>query len=193
MSATNRGGKRRKDDFYETPSFCVQKLACLGLPGGNWLEPGAGKGAISKAYAEHLPVSFRSINWVAIEKRASFVRRMIQNVPRPELIYHLDFLLEEPPNLNYDFAIGNPPYSLAAEFVERALQFAPRVVFLLRLNFLGSKKRIEFYDRVGVPDVYVITPRPSFTGGGNDACEYGWFDFRREWRGRKRGEVQILD
>jgi hypothetical protein len=64
VSATKRGsGVRTPDDAYETPAWCVQRLLeKLQLPGGNWLEPGAGDGAIIKAVGCGFP-GVRGIPW----------------------------------------------------------------------------------------------------------------------------------
>jgi len=77
--------------------------------------------------------------------------------------------------------IGNPPYSLAREFVEHSYQVAHRgapIVFLLRLAFLESVKRRTLWETMRPFHVYVLTPRPSFTGKGTDATAYAVFEWR---------------
>jgi len=66
MSATGRGRERDEHDFYETPAWCVHRLleAVPQLPGGAWLEPCAGKGAIIRAVNE---VRKDPIHWTAVE------------------------------------------------------------------------------------------------------------------------------
>lgn len=168
MSATNRSDVRRPDDFYETPAWCVRRLLeAVDLPGGVWIEPSAGHGAIIKAVN-----AIRSdVRWAGFEIR-------------PEAREHLDPLVFNHGSVNMDFlktnwldtpavVIGNPPYSQAMEFVTHALYSGAYVAFLLRLNFLGSDKRSAFM-RGHMPDVYVLPNRPSFTGGGTDAIEYAW-------------------
>jgi hypothetical protein len=76
------------------------------------------------------------------------------------------------------------------EFIAKALTYASYVVMLLRLNFLGSGKRAAFFARE-MPDIYVLPDRPSFTGRGTDATEYGWFVWTPE-RGRRAGKVEVL-
>lgn len=78
----------------------------------------------------------------------------------------------------YNTVITNPPYTLAQEFVEKALRDVEdggEVIMLLRLNFLESKKRAEFWKQNPPSHIYVLTKRPSFTGKGTDATGYGWF------------------
>ena len=80
----------------------------------------------------------------------------------------------------WDLIIGNPPYSFAAEHVEHARKLlAPegRLVFLLRINFLGSTKRVEWFKAHQPVSVTPIAPRPSFIDGRNDATEYAIFEW----------------
>ncbi len=171
MSATNRGAVRRPDDFYETPSWCVERLLeRLELPGGEWLEPASGGRAIVNA-VNHVR---DDVSWTTTDLREG-----------------LDFLQTEKWWTRFAVAITNPPYSLAMEFVEHALPIADYVVMLLRLNFLGSEKRGVFMRREA-PDVYVLPNRPSFTGGGTDATEYCWMVWTPE-RGRRAGKIEVLD
>ena len=62
-----------------------------------------------------------------------------------------DFL-KVTPTTKYDVVMSNPPFSLAMEFVEHSMKFAPVVVMLLRLAFLESAGRNSFL-RVNTPDV----------------------------------------
>jgi len=74
----------------------------------------------------------------------------------------------------WDLVISNPPYVDAEGFVMHSLRIAEVSCFLLRLNWLASKKRAAFH-RAHPADVFVLPRRPSFTGGGTDATEYAWF------------------
>ena len=56
-----------------------------------------------------------------------------------------------------------------------SLEHAQCVVMLLRINFLGSKKRYGFWKKNPPQAMYVLSKRPSFTGKGTDATEYAWF------------------
>lgn len=191
MSATNRGAKRRAADYYPTPAYCVWRLLdYVPLPSGRWLEPGAGNGAIIRA--THGDPRVAAVRWTAIERRRRPMEKLRRAIGSSGEAWTADFLRHDFGLRRFDLAIGNPPYRRAVEFIERSLELAPQVVFLLRLNFLGSQKRIEFFKRVGVPDVYVLPDRPSFNGKGSDATEYAWMEFRPEWAGRSGGRTSIL-
>lgn len=83
-----------------------------------------------------------------------------------------------------DLVIGNPPYSLAEAHVTLARQTSPVVAFLLRLSFLGSQERERtLWSAPGLRYLIPIARRPSFTGGGSDACEYAVFIWERGFAG----------
>lgn len=84
----------------------------------------------------------------------------------------------------YDWVVGNPPYSDAEAHVRHALSIARKgAAFLLRLAFLESAGREDFW-RANTPSrVIVLTRRPSFTGGGTDNCAYGWFIWHKQAKG----------
>lgn len=192
MSATNRGAKRRASDYYPTPAYCVWRLLDgVKLWPGRWLEPGAGTGAVIRATRGDPRVA--AVRWTAVERRAAACRDLANELRAGDRLVQADFLRHDFGRRRFDVAIGNPPYRYAREFIERALSLAPQVVFLLRLNFLASRKRVDFFRRVGMPDVYVLPDRPSFTGTGTDATEYAWMEFRTEWAGRDCGGVASLD
>jgi len=88
-----------------------------------------------------------------------------------------------------DWVVGNPPYSDAEAHVRHALSISPRVAFLLRLAFLESAERLPLWSAHRPRRVYVLSERPSFTGGGTDSAAYGWF----VWDGSpKRTELEWL-
>jgi len=184
VSATNRGASRRKDDFYATPSWCVHRLIeRLDLPGGQWLEPCAGNGAIVDAVH-------------AKRDDVSFVTNDLRK--RPYVEFNLDYLKHADKFRGFSVLMTNPPFSLAMEFIKAALANAPSesvVAMLLRLNFLASDGRRKFFADSGLmPDVYVLPNRPSFTEDGKtDAAEYAWFvwpEDRGHWR--DEGRIAVL-
>ncbi len=183
MSATGRGKERAANDFYETPARCVEELmqAC-DLGGANWLEPSAGSGAIIRAVNAIKP----GITWAAVEldnRHSSNLKALTNNV-------HVGSYLTWEKDRHYDVVIGNPPYSLAMEFVQTSLRNADTVALLLRLCFAASKKRADFMMST-CPDVYVLSQRPSFTGGGTDSTDYAWFVWHSD-KPTTRGSFQVI-
>lgn len=202
MSVTGHNADvRQDDDTYLTPAWAVHRLleACA-LPGGTWLEPCAGNGAIIRACSV---LAFQPV-WHADEIRPE-CEASLRDLAHYEI--H-DFLTQHRPDARYSVAITNPPFSLSLEFLRRCMEVADEVVFLQRLPWLASAKRAGLFRRC-TPDVYVLPDRPSFvnirrrvreTKGKNtgklkwvttttDATDYGWMRFRGE---RDHGTFQIL-
>ena len=190
MSATNRGTPRASADFYVTPSFCVYRLLeRLDLPGGKWLEPCAGDGAIIRAVNR-----VRSdVQWYAGEIRAECEEELLPLVHRPRRLWLGRFSLSFNPlrQRHYSVIFTNPPYNQAEQFIHDCLPLADYTVMLLRLNFWGSDRRQRFLQR-HAPDTYVLPNRPAFVGGKTDATEYAWL----VWHGarvRHHGRILVLD
>lgn len=89
----------------------------------------------------------------------------------------------------YDAIIMNPPYSKALEFVEKSLTQAPTVCAFLRIQFLESQRRREFFDKHPPKRVCVFSSRiPSSKNAKFDPKEssavcYAWFIWERSFTG----------
>jgi hypothetical protein len=202
VSATGRGTVRNEADFYPTPEWCTRRIveACDDLQhGGLWLEPAVGGRAILRGVEAACANGFERPSWWtndlyrhdAPAGPRQFERDFLKDqafAPNPNVLGTSSCCSEVPEG--WDVIITNPPYSLALEFIERALPLADVVVMLLRLNFLGGAKRAAFF-RDNPPDIYVLPNRPSFTGHGTDACEYAWFVWP-DARHRRYGRLQVL-
>jgi len=186
--------ERHESEFYATPRWTVHRLLeALHLPGGNWLEPGAGEGDLIRAVAEKRD----DVRWTALELRPECKPHLDKLKPRPEIIITDKFIGAPEPEKplrghRFDVAFGNPPFSLAIEFIRECFEVADRVVFLLRLNFLATSSRSTFM-RTYCPDIYILPQRPSFNGTGTDAQEYAWFVWGPPvGRRRNTGIVRVL-
>ena len=155
MSATNRGAKRIESDFYATPKDCVQNfIDHYGSINGRVLEPSAGNGNIVEVVKRNGKNTVTSVELRSEE--ADNLRAVSDKV------IISDFLKFETDD-KFDFIIGNPPYSLAQEFLEKCFEIADkntRIIMLLRTNFLESKKRCEFWQKHPVNGLYVLSKRP---------------------------------
>ena len=157
--------RRPLDAYYTPPALALRLVGVAQIePGESVLEPHAGGGAfVSALLASGLTVSALDVNPDAPG---------LALVPE-ERRFVGDFLTHKH---EYDWVIGNPPYSDAEAHVRHALSIARvGVAFLLRLAFLESASREAFWKQYPATDVHVLSRRPSFTGGGTDNCAYGWF------------------
>ena len=171
MSATGRGTKRNENDFYATPAKVVDQI----IQEIDWtevhsfLEPCRGEGAIYNKVPKP--------RYKEMEER--FDDPTLPLMFHAELSEGIDYLKAYFSLPKQSLILTNPPFSLAQEFVTKSLKEADCVVYLQRLNWFGSKKRKEFWEKNPVTHLFVLSQRPSFTGKGTDACEYAWFVWDR--------------
>jgi hypothetical protein len=191
VSSTGRGPRLGgKDDFFVTPAWAVRRLLeDWKPPGGFWLEPGAGNGAIIRAVND-----VRSdVSWLAAEIREEERPALEALTP---LVSIGDFLTgpDLPPEVieKVTVVIANPAFSIAQEVIDVSRQLCPRaeLMFLLRLNYVGSEDRAEFMRRFP-PDLRTLPNRPSFVPGGKtDSIEYAWMGWKPGRR--ERGTFRVL-
>ncbi|MDO6707954.1 DNA methyltransferase [Photobacterium sp. 1_MG-2023] len=146
---------RIEKDFYPTPSWCVKALLeCIEFREGDVIaEPCRGDGRITN----ELPVG-NMIKWAEITDGVDYLDNSI--------------------DMSADVIITNPPFSLALEFIQTAmnrdLAVDGTMCFLLRLSWLGSKGRADFWRKFPFTNLLILTPRPSFVHKGSDNSEYAW-------------------
>lgn len=183
MSATGRSNVRHPDDFYRTPAWCVRAI----LPrltireGAIVLDPACGDGAILDVVKDMRP-DVRTVGFEIDQGRADIAKA------RHSIVGGADALKLPIYRWLADVVVMNPPFSLAHEFVEQAIECADLTVCLLRLSWMAGQKRSAFW-RKHPADVYVLPKRPSFTGKGTDACDYAWF----VWGPGRGGRWHVLD
>lgn len=200
MSSTGRSDKRRADDSYATPSWVVDALLSViptPPPGITICDPGCGEGAILEALREADPVrSPPGWNLVGLELNKDRAHQCrIKNLT----VFEGDFLTSNMQGV--DAVVANPPFSLAREFVDHSIKTVTRVggenvgwkpggfvAMLLRLAFLESMKRRDWWRR-NPADIFVLPKRPSFTGDGKtDSCAYMW----AQWGPGPRGRITVI-
>ena len=152
MSATNRGAKRKVNDAYDTPEYTIDSLLeVLRISRfRTFLEPCKGNNRIY----DKIDVLPMNKQWCEITQGKDYLTTYFNDV---------------------DLIITNPPFNLAQEFLQKSLIEAASVWYLLRLNFLESKKRVKFWEHNPPTHLLVLSARPSFTGKGTDATGYAWF------------------
>jgi len=151
--------KARKDDLYETPDVAVHALLRAGeVPAVVW-EPACGPGAIVR---------------VLRSKGRHVVAQDLVDYGCPGAASRIDFLMEQSAPPGCECIITNPPFKLAAQFVERGLMLVPKVVVLLRLAFLEGTGRSNILDSGHLARVHVFRERlPMMHRGGWQGNESG--------------------
>lgn len=175
MSRAKARDQRAPGDFYQTPQALADAMAVrLPEPG---LDPKTHEPCLSFGLRVLDPCAGNGVFGRSIRTfRPKATLHEIDVSPQGPGIEMLDFFsLGCTEGRIFDVIIGNPPYSLAEQFIRHALSLAPEVHFLLRLNFLEGQKRRAFWKEHPVSHVAVLSRRPSFTGKGTDATAYAVF------------------
>jgi hypothetical protein len=157
MSAKGRGSKVADHEFYPTPPSAIQSLLNeLEQPDSffRWGEPCAGDGVIIAEVWKRFRVEPSQWEWAELREGKDYLKQGLTG--------------------RVDCIITNPPFSLATSFLDKSLE-SPFVAYLLRLNFLGSGKRKDWWQGKEPTHLFTLSKRPSFTGKGTDATEYAWF------------------
>lgn len=173
---------RHPDDAYLTPQPLANAIALAlarYIPAPqSILEPSAGEGAFVNA----AQLAWPSARIQAVEPRYEASSRL--KVPT----YHgvLEMYVQGPDAFRqFDLALGNPPYVRAEAHVALCRTQARTVAFLLRMSFLGSRRRAStLWNKPGLMYLMPLAQRPSFTGGGTDTSEYAVFVWERGFDGR---------
>jgi len=65
-------------------------------------------------------------------------------------------------HIECDAIITNPPFNVSAEFIEKAVNEAPIVAFLLKSQYWHAKKRFDLFNKYPPSYVLPLTWRPDF-------------------------------
>ena len=173
---------RHKTDYYPTPlglcragmSYLSNKLD-LGEKPPVILDPGAGTGNWGKAVKEFYPDS--KLVGIELEEKFSITDDYDAWITE-------DFLIS---NYNATMVVGNPPLSLAHEFISNGLDSLLEggiMMYLLRVAFLNSQKRYKLWKTIPPAEVVISSRRPSFTGDGKtDDTDYALYIWSKGWQG----------
>lgn len=101
-------------------------------------------------------------------------------------------LLKESSN-NHGDIITNPPYNIAQEFIQHALDISKngtKIAMFLKLSFLEGKKRKPWFKENPPKKVYVFSSRARISKGGNfsrksggNAIAFAWFVWGKGYKG----------
>jgi hypothetical protein len=167
-SANKRHAQRdRGNDLYQTPPGAVEALLRVErLPLKIW-EPCCGPGSIVNVLRAHgHEVCASDLNNYAVPITTH---------------WGVDFLMERKAPNGAQCILTNPPYSLATEFVKHALELCPRVIMLLRLEFMAAAKRKHLIPkalRIHVFTRRLVMHRHGWTGKkASPRDNHAWYVF----------------
>lgn len=182
MSSLNRGTVRNGDDYYITPHWLIEDflaalaennmLVCSPDENPRVLDPSAGG-------CNKYEMSYPTV----LEKEGFTVDSWDIRADSRASVINCDFLQVKSLKKPYDMIITNPPFNVAQEFTEHALEMVKEsglVIMLQRLNWLGSQKRKPMWQKLPLAAVYVHSKRPGFDPAKpskTDSTEYAHFVF----------------
>ena len=167
MSLLKSKSPRRKNDAYPTPkylaSWVVNKCISLHISKDGqqttFCEPGCGDFAPFLDRADHHGLATKG-----------FELSKPPDNPIPNVEYNTDFLTKDFGNTTFDIIATNPPFKHGLEFWQRSMDILSPdgvLAFVTKTAFLASVKRSTVWQQRPPAEVYLLYPRPSFTGDGS--------------------------
>lgn len=182
LGGANHDTVREDEDFYATPTMAVQKLIdSFGFKENEEIyDPCVGKGHILKPFRD-----------------AGFAVRGTDLIERHDL---WDDSIVYPGNCDFLNSSGmiaanivtNPPYKICLEFAKKGLErlaFGYKMCMLLKIQFLETKARYEFFKENPPKYIYVFVNRIGCIPGGESdvnkpsAICYAWYIWEKGFNG----------
>jgi len=184
MSSTNRGYSRHTADYYVTPQNEIEKFLSAFLSDMEnadeiigtrpdkllWIDTCAGGDTQNEMSYPAVIQGKMGLDIETMDIRQDSLANIKENYLTQKMS-------------GYDVFITNPPFYLAKEIIQKALNEVNDngyVIMLLRLNFLGSKDRFDFITNNMPSYIYVHHKRMSFTKDkATDSIEYAHFVWKK--------------
>ena len=175
VGASNHSkGERQSEDFYASDPVAAEWLLRLeDIKGPIW-EPCAGQGHLSKVFLSH-----------------GYEVKSTDLVDRGFCESGVNFLDPRITEWNGSI-ITNPPFVLAQEIIEKALDIIPegqKVCMFLRVLFLEGQGRRKLFDKYPPKRVWVTSKRivcaknGDFASNTGGAQAYAWYIFEKGFKG----------
>lgn len=178
IGASNHSQKERhKDDYYATDPKAVELLLENETFNHSIWECACGEGHIAKVLESN---GYHVISTDLIDRGYG--------------TGGIDFLTQtENRGGNCSDIVTNPPYKLALEFAQHALEIVEegnKVAMLLKLTFLEGQKRKQFFLKYPPKRIYVFSKRITCAMNGefenypSSAIAYAWYVWEKGYKGK---------
>jgi len=148
------------------------------------LEPGCHDGPWLKAFNEHwhgkAPLYLTGVD--TAPKPKDFANKIAEY----ERLDYTNLTDEDKELLKSEVILGNPPFSLAEQFLRTSIELLTsdgRLGLLLQSGFLGSRERVSLFQAFKPWEIFMLSPRPGFIRpgqkNGTDAREYVFVTWRK--------------
>jgi hypothetical protein len=145
-------GNKPEADNVPTPRWVVDVVFNSLSPSGTFLDPCSGLG-------------YKPFYEKAKECRAITHQEQMDLRDDP----HKDFLTESfPPETVFDWIITNPPWSKARQFIDKGLEVANNVAYVITINHLFTKARIRLLEKhsAWISNILLLPPVDEFPPTG---------------------------
>lgn len=184
VGSSRSNGQREENDFYPTPSWCVDELLKRESFGVSVWECCCGDGAIS----EVLLNNGKNVYSTDIVNYNGYADNIV------------DFLKVDY-EINFDAIITNPPYKIALDFVLKAKQHSSgKIAMFLKTVFLESESRYNMFQDKTFPlkTVYQFSNRVSLYKNGvkmknGGMISYAWYVWDKNYVGKPTVEWILRD
>jgi hypothetical protein len=174
MNLVDQNALRQDAEFYRTPAWATHALLGRVKFSNPCWEAAAGDGALADVLAEH-----------GYEVLATD----LYNYNNPGIQSGVDFLTVATTSVGS--VVTNPPFSLAEQFIWKALKCATDSVgMLLRLGFLESEKRIGLWTSTPLERVLIFSRRLTMwrpddpDRSENGQIPFAWYIWRHGYEGK---------
>lgn len=178
-ASNHSDGERQVDDYYATEPKATELLLGVEKFSNHIWECACGGGHIVEVLKKH---GYKVFNTDIVDRGY-------------EDTCVMDFLKWNLLTNTMDI-VTNPPYKLAKEFVEHALDISDdgvKVAMFLKLTFLGSQSRRKLFEKYPPKKIYVSSSRLQCAKNGDfekckstNAVAYCWYVWEKGFKGSPR-------
>lgn len=164
---------RHKEDYYATDKRAISDLAkFINIKWIVWE---------NACWEWNLSKELEKLDWVYKVFSTDLVDRGYNKM---DIV--LDFLNSNNP-VKVDWIITNPPYKHWKQWIEKSLKYTPNVAMLMKLVFLESADRYEFFKTSWLKKVLVYSKRlwvykDNIKTKNSWLVAYAWFIFERWYK-----------
>ena len=176
-ASSHSDSERQNEDFYATDPIAAEHLLKLERFSTFIWEPACGQGHLAEVFI-----------------KKNHLVKCTDLIDRGYGVGGIDFLAIDNVDVFDGDIVTNPPFKYAQQFVEKALSLVnkgSKVAMFLRIQFLETKDRKEFFKVFPPKTVYVSSSRilcamngkfEDFKKNGSAAC-YCWFVWEKGYQG----------
>ncbi len=161
------------NDEVQTPLKLARAIVDHFKPKGQVLEPCCGEGrfldALRDYNASRRVERLSRVDWQEIKDGFDFLDQRTAMAELMGIIY-------------YDWIITNPPWSLIRPFLQRSMEIADNVVFLMTVNHCWTKARVRDVKQAGfgLKEILLCDMPKEFPQSG---FQLGAMHWQRGWKG----------